>query len=106
MLFQAKHFNLLDNMCLNIGKIVAEKTFHLYAVRAPRLWENGHFVICNGVLHRIKNINLSFELQIVTYLNKLLHAVILRRFLRWWKEESRESWSQTGNHVKIVNDSQ
>ena len=38
MLFQAKHFNLLDNMCLNIGKIVAEKTFHLYC----GTWESRH----------------------------------------------------------------
>lgn len=37
-------------MDLNVREIVSEKFFGALAVMAPGLWEDDHFVICNGVL--------------------------------------------------------
>lgn len=42
-------------MRLNFREFVAEKPFDFFAVRAPGLREDNHFVISNDVLHNIGN---------------------------------------------------
>ena len=47
---------ILINKGLNVREILSEKFFDTFAVMAPGLWEDDHFVVCNGVLvgHKAK----------------------------------------------------
>ena len=77
--------SILNNMGLNIGEFVAEKSFDTIGVRAPRLWEDDHFVICNGVLHKIGGMNWlyrSCRRSVFTHLDKLFDAHFLN-VSRW-----------------------